>query len=154
FSTPQYSATTQLFIDPSDLRIVDNGLTTNASFSEVVVMQVESQVRVLTSDNVLRRVVADEGLETDREFGGNRSVLRALLDAALQSLTSNNPRLRDPTLVALNELQRRVRVKRAERTYVVDVTVITEDRDKSVRIANAMARAYLAEQSAARAEAA
>src|SRR6202011_2776745 len=59
----------------------------------------------------------------------------------------------DPTLAALYELQRRIRVKRAERTYVVDVTVTTDDGERSVRIANALAQAYLAEQTAARAEA-
>ena len=31
-------------------------------------LQVESQARVITSDNVLRRVVASEGLDHDPEF--------------------------------------------------------------------------------------
>jgi uncharacterized protein involved in exopolysaccharide biosynthesis len=153
FSPPQYTAITQMSIDPTDLRIVENGLTPNASIPEVAVMQVESQLRVLMSDNVLRRVVADEGLDIDREFGANRSILAGLIDSIFTLFGSSRARF-DPILVALNELQRRVRVRRAERTYVVDVSVTTEDRDKSVRIANSIAQAYLAEQSAARAEAA
>src|SRR5215470_17849426 len=51
---PQYTAVTQILIDPSDLHVVENGLTSNNQMPEVAVIQAESQVRVLTSDNVLR----------------------------------------------------------------------------------------------------
>ena len=58
------------------------------------------------------------------------------------------------TLAALNELKRRVKVKRAERTFVVEVDVTSRDPDKAVRIANAIAQAYLDEQTQVRADAA
>ena len=45
-------------------------------------------------------------------------------------------------------------MKRAERTYVVDVSVTSQDPDKAARIANAVAQAYLAEQTAVRSDAA
>jgi succinoglycan biosynthesis transport protein ExoP len=54
----------------------------------------------------------------------------------------------------LYELRKNIRVKRADRTYVVDVSVTADESDKAVRIADALAGAYLAEQTAARAEAA
>ena len=57
-------------------------------------------------------------------------------------------------LAALNELQRRVQVKRSERTYVVDVSVTSEDPAKAARIANAIAQTYLAEQTEVRSNAA
>src|SRR5438046_2750573 len=56
----QYTAVTQLLIDPNDLRVVENGLTTSSQLAETNILQVESQVRVLTSDNVLRRVIIAE----------------------------------------------------------------------------------------------
>jgi polysaccharide biosynthesis transport protein len=155
-ATPQYTAVTQILIDPSDLRAVENGLTSNNQLSDVAVILVESQVRVLTSDNVLRRVIASERLDTDPKFGkGPTSPLRTLVEAVIKPFGISRALGKiDPTLTALYELQQRIRVKRAERTYVVDVSVTTEDGEKSVRIANALTQAYLAEQAAARSEAA
>jgi succinoglycan biosynthesis transport protein ExoP len=57
-------------------------------------------------------------------------------------------------LAALNELKRRVVVKRAERTFVIDIDVTSRDPEKAVRIANAIAQAYLVEQTQVRADAA
>lgn len=150
----QYTAVTQLLIDPADLRVVDNGLTPANQMPDAVVLQVESQVRVLISDNVLRRVIIEEKLDQDREFVGGQSLLRALLSPLLVTLGIDQIGRNDPILSALNELQRRVRVKRAERTYVIDVMVTAGSRDKSARIANAIAEAYLVELTAARSEAA
>jgi polysaccharide biosynthesis transport protein len=155
-STPQYTARTQILIDPSDLHVVERGLTSNSQVSEAIVIQVESQVRVLTSDNVLRRVIAREGLDGDREFGGSQASLsRAIANAIF--IRFGMPHLVgrvDPTLAALYELQRRSYAKRAERTYVVDVGVTTEDPIKSTRLTNAIAQAYLDEQTTARSDAA
>ena len=155
-SPQRYTATTQVLIDPSDLRAVENGLTSSIQLSDLAVLQVESQVRVLTSDNVLRRVIASEGLDRDPKFvKPQTSLLRNIIGRILASFgaahTMNNG---DPTLTALYELQQRIRVKRAERTYVVDISVTTDDGEKSARIANSLAQAYLAEQTAARSEAA
>jgi uncharacterized protein involved in exopolysaccharide biosynthesis/Mrp family chromosome partitioning ATPase len=124
----RYTATTQLLIDPMELRAVPNELVSPNQQSDASLLTVESQVRVLTSDSVLRRVVSTEGLEHDPEFA------RGALSLQYGELT------------ALNELKRHLVVKRAERTYVVDVSVTSEDPEKAVRIANAIAQAYLAEQ--------
>ena len=80
-----------------------------------------------------------------------REALGAVLNSMGISLAAKNP---DHALEALNELRRRLGVRRAERTYVVDVSVATREAEKSVRIANAIAQAYLAEQAAASSEAA
>jgi uncharacterized protein involved in exopolysaccharide biosynthesis/Mrp family chromosome partitioning ATPase len=57
-------------------------------------------------------------------------------------------------LAALSELQKHVQVKRSERTYVVDVSVTSEDPAKAARIANAIAQTYLTEQTEVRSNAA
>jgi polysaccharide biosynthesis transport protein len=151
----QYTAATQILIDPSDLLAVGNGTTPAAPLSDAGLLQVESQVRVLSSDAVLRRVVTALDLDKDTEFAGTRSPLRALgrdilgLVGLHADATSD-----DKTLAALTELKRRVVVKRDERTYVVEVDVTTRSPDKSARIANAIADAYLAEQTQIRADAA
>jgi polysaccharide biosynthesis transport protein len=140
----QYTATTQILIDPTDLRAVGSGPTQPNQTSDAALMQVESQVQVLSSDAVLRRVVNSENLDHDPEFVRGPSLLAQLMGKdALPA---------DPTLAALNELKRRVQVRRAERTLVVDVSVTSRDPSKAARIANAIAQAYLEEQTQVRAD--
>ncbi len=151
----QYTAATQILIDPTDLLGVGNGATPSTPLSDAGLLQVESQVRVLGSDAVLRRVVTGLELDKDPEFAGAKSPLRALGDDLLAVIGIRKDTFSDDaTLAALTELRRRVVVKRDERTYVVEVDVTTRDPEKSARIANAIADAYLAEQTQIRADAA
>jgi polysaccharide biosynthesis transport protein len=147
----RYTATTQILIDPTDLHAVGSDLSPANQMSDAAVRQVESQVRVLTSDSVLRRVVKAEALDHDTEFAGRPSLLRGLLGAlglGPAATTTNG------TLTALTALRRALVVKRAERTYVVDASVTSRDPDKAARLANAVAQAYLAEQTDVRSDAA
>src|SRR3984885_11293769 len=133
----KYTATTQILIDPMDLRgAAQSDISTTIPQSDAAVLQVESQARVIASDNVLSRVVATEGLDHDPEF------------------THGAMAEKYGPLAALSELQKRVQVKRSERTYVVDVSVTSEDPDKAARLANAIAQTYLAEQTEVRSNAA
>jgi uncharacterized protein involved in exopolysaccharide biosynthesis/Mrp family chromosome partitioning ATPase len=130
-----YTAVTQILIDPTDFRAVGGEVAPPNQQSDATVLQVESQVRVLGSDNVLRRVVNAEGLDHDGEFTRG-----APPDQAASA--------------ALDTLRRRVAVKRPERTYVAEVNVTSAEAAKAVRLANAVAQAYLAEQTDVRADAA
>jgi uncharacterized protein involved in exopolysaccharide biosynthesis/Mrp family chromosome partitioning ATPase len=132
----KYTATTQILIDPMDLRGAQSDISPTIPQSDAAVLQVESQARVIASDNVLRRVVASEGLDHDPEF------MRGAMAEKYGPLA------------ALNELQKHVQVKRSERTYVVDVSVTSEDPDKAARLANAIAQTYLTEQTEVRSNAA
>jgi uncharacterized protein involved in exopolysaccharide biosynthesis len=132
----RYTAMTQILIDPTDLHAVGNELTPTNLANDATVLQVESQVRVLTSDSVLRRVVKTEALDKDPEFAGQAG------DEGTDSVAA-----------ALNALKRSIQVNRAERTYVVDVSVTTREPAKSARIANAIAEAYLQEQTDVRSDA-
>src|ERR1700731_4834145 len=133
----KYTATTQILIDPMDLRgAAQSDISTTIPQSDAAVLQVESQARVIASDNVLSRVVATEGLDHDPEF------------------THGAMAEKYGPLAALSELQKRVQVKRSERTYVVDVSVTSEDPAKAARLANAIAQTYLTEQTEVRSNAA
>ncbi len=109
---------------------------------------VESQVKLIASDTVLRRVVEWEKLDADMEFAPTTPGLRTRL-FALVGLARIDSGPADLKLRALDALQRAVTVKRSERTYVIDVEVATREPDKSARIANAIARAYIADLQAA-----
>src|SRR5580693_2728084 len=133
----KYTATTQILIDPMDLRgASQSDISPTIPQSDAAVLQVESQARVIASDNVLRRVVDSEGLDHDPEF---------MRGAMAQQYGP---------LAALSELEKHVQVKRSERTYVVDVSVTSEDPAKAARLANAIAQTYLTEQTEVRSNAA
>ncbi len=131
----RYTAVTQILIDPTDLRATANDLTPVNQANDATVLLVESQVRVLTSDSVLRRVVKTEALDQDPDFVGH----------------SDNV---DSMTAALNALRRSIQVKRAERTYVVDIAVTAREPARAAHIANAVAQAYLEEQTDVRSDAA
>jgi len=150
--TPRYRAISQIFIGPVDLRVIEKTVMPAAQTADANVIQVESETRILTSDRVLLRVIESEKLAADPEFGAASTSLLARLQSALG--VAPEAKAGDAGLAALRKLQRSVTAKRGERTYVVDLMVDTTDRDKSARIANAIAQAYLDEQTAARAEAA
>ena len=150
-----YTATTEILIDPADLHAVANEPTPSSQASDTALLLIDSQVRVLTSDDVLRRVVATQGLAHDPEFVGPRSPLRVLLDRLSAAVgRGKSPAAADPSLAALQALRRHVRVTRAERTFVVDVSVTSEESTKAARLANAVAQAYLVEQTEVRTDAA
>jgi polysaccharide biosynthesis transport protein len=122
-----------------------------AQTADANVIQVESETRILTSDKVLRRVVESEHLTSDPEFGSRGKSLMTMLRETVGLGSAAKPA--DAELAALRQLQKNVTAKRSERTYVVDLTVDTADPQKSARVANAIAQAYLDEQTDARAEA-
>jgi polysaccharide biosynthesis transport protein len=151
----KYTAVTELLIEPADLRAVVNDATPASPPSDTALIRVDSQVRVLTSDDVLRPVVAEEGLAHDPEFVGSPSLLRIFVDDILSHLGRGSSLVAaDPALAALNALRRHVKVQHAERTYVIDVAVDSAVPAKAARLANAIARSYLAEQTQVRSDAA
>lgn len=144
---PKYVSTAQLFIDPRDLRVLQNEVSPNAVNSDPtsVTAYLESQARVIASDSIKSRVVERENLDKDPEFGGEAApgLLSRLFDLGGASR-------RDGMLYALAELDKRVAVRRGERTFVIDIAVTSREADKAARIANALASAYLDDQAAVR----
>ncbi|MDP4005933.1 GumC family protein [Methylobacterium sp. NEAU K] len=147
---PRYTSSIQVLVDPSDVRVVDNDLNARQPQADSGVSIAESQVRVIQSDSVLRRVIAKLHLDQDDEFvlpdGNNPTV--AWIKEALGMLPPAASR--DPANAALDTLQAKLSVRRAERTFVIDVSVQSRDPEKAARIANAIGDAYFAEESAAR----
>jgi polysaccharide biosynthesis transport protein len=156
FVPHRYTAATEILIDPADLRALANEPTPSTQASDTALLLIDSQVRVLSSDDVLRRVVDSQGLAHDPEFARGPSPLRLLANRLLGALghSGESAAAADPSLLALSALRQHLRVTRAERTYVVDVAVTSEEPAKSARLANAIVEAYLNEQTAVRADAA
>ena len=153
--TPKYTAVAQLLIDPNDLRVVDNQVTSSATPTDANTAYVESQVRVLTSDNVLRKVIAANHLDADPEFVGPPSVFSAVREFFYEKLGMTQPTPQnDPMVIALQNLATQIVARRQERTYVVDLSVTSRDGEKAALIANAIIKYYLDDQAGARTTAA
>src|SRR5579871_2843034 len=71
--TPKYLATAQLYVDPRELQLVERELTPRSQDISGLALVVESQVRLITSNSVLMKVIQDAHLDNDPEFGGGTS---------------------------------------------------------------------------------
>ena len=130
---PRYSATAQLLIDPRDLRVVRSESVLRSEQPDPnQLSEVESALGVMQSAAVLLRVVESEGLDSDPEFAG--AAARGEADSAGLPERVNR---------ALTALGRHLSVKRADRSFVVDVSVWSTSPDKAKRLADAVAQAYL-----------
>jgi uncharacterized protein involved in exopolysaccharide biosynthesis/Mrp family chromosome partitioning ATPase len=152
--TPRYAATAQLYVDPRELQLVDRELTPRSQDIAGLSMVVESQARLITSNNVLLRAIEDTRLDKDSEFGGEaNSLLRSLL--GLVGLSGGpTAAANSGKMSALDALNRHINVKRTDRTYVVDIEVWSVDPAKAAMLANAVSSAYLAESKQSQADAA
>ena len=152
--TPKYSAVAQLYVDPRELQLVDRELTPRAQDVSGLAMVVESQARLITSNNVLLQVIQNTHLDQDPEFGGTSKSLGSLLLGlfGIQSQTPEETKLGQ--MSALDALNRHVSVKKTDRSFIVDIDVWSYDPAKAAMLANALAQAYLAESKNSRATAA
>ncbi len=151
-----YTATAQILIDPRDRQVVLNDVNPAALSPDGGIAQVESQVKVIESDAVLGRAVAQAGLEGEPGFGVAQAGLISRTVASLREMVLG-PKAERPVDArgrALDQLRRKLAVKRADKVFVIDVVVTTADPDLSARIVNAIANAYLADQTEARSDAA
>lgn len=141
-----YESSVRIFIDPRGMVIAEKETAPRTPSAEQAVSLVESEMRVLTSDNVLRAVVKDEALGADTEFNGEASTVTRLMETARARLKAALGQREEPTppdLTALRYLQRAIKVRREPQSYVIDVAVTTRDPNKSQRLADKIAEEYV-----------
>jgi uncharacterized protein involved in exopolysaccharide biosynthesis/Mrp family chromosome partitioning ATPase len=143
--TPKYSASAQLYVDPRELQLVDRELTPRAQDVSGLAMVVESQARLITSNEVMLQVIRNTKLDRDPEFGGvSKGMLASLLGLVGIDMPAPEP-TKFEQAAALDALNRHVAVRKSERSFIVDIDVWSRDPAKAAMIANALADAYLAE---------
>ena len=142
----RYSATAQFLIDPRGNPIFPGDLSSPQFDANSQIGIVESQMRVITSERVLSRVLDDASLMAE-------------LTAGAEAETPREPMPQHPAVdesggkaQALAALQRSLSIQRADRSYVVDVTATAQTPALAARLANAVVDAYVAEDAANRAE--
>ncbi len=145
-STPLYLAKTQLLIDPRAKRVLQNevvpdGLGSSSAGADALL--VDSQVEIIGSDGVLRRVVSEKQLDKDPEFASESGLGPV---ARLRAYMGSRQIAAPPLDLALERLRRVLQVKRVGNTYVIEIGVLSREPEKAASIANAIADAYLSEQ--------
>lgn len=138
---PVHTASTSIFIDPRSRKILPEEIIQSNLGSDLVL--VESQLAIIGSDSVLKRVVAKMDLVHDPEFNpppsdGVISRIKALIREPAQETS--------PEARALANLSNNVKVKRAQKTYVVEIEVESHSPAKAARLTEAVADAYLQDQ--------
>jgi succinoglycan biosynthesis transport protein ExoP len=147
-STPKkYEATTELIVDPRDLKLTDRDLTQSVVASDATLAIVENQVRVLTSGTVLNKVVDKLNLVNDPEFNGQgsgglavMSLIRSVLSRHDGPGSVGETRRR---ALAVGNLAESLSVERGGKTFVISVSATTPNGEKSALIANTMTDVFL-----------
>lgn len=152
---PQYTATTQLLLNNQSQKVLDmeavmSGLPADSA-------TVDSQVQVILSRSIARRVIEKLNLLNDPEFNssvtptglgtmmsGAKNWMRGLFGTEKEK---DHARLEEEAMnSAVNALISREEVKRIGLTYLMNVSFTSEDPVKAARIANAIAEAYIVDQ--------
>jgi exopolysaccharide transport family protein len=160
-ATPRYTASAQLLLDPQR----DQTPGADAVLSALTLDQtaVDSQVTVMRSNILLRRVVEGQKLVNDHEFGvgpdTGPSVFARVRQSVLGFFIEDNPtpdaRSKDQAippdiLASIQKLRNVLTVERVGRTYVISVSVTSVDQFKAARLANAVADAFIVDKLEAR----
>jgi len=144
---PTYQATTTLFIDPRPKKVVTDDPSQTGLGTDFALL--ESQVAIIRSDAVLSRVVASMKLDADPEFApppstGFKSQIKEYLGIKTPPV--------EPAAQALLTLAQHVVVKRAQKTYVVEIEATSSRPVMAARLTQAIVDAYLADQTNAKSE--
>ncbi|MDC9826308.1 GumC family protein [Devosia sp. ZB163] len=141
FGTPRFTVSTDIMIDPVNLQVVSDDLFQQPGQADSALLNAGSKLRVLTSGNVLLRVVDELNLTADKEFYDPTPgfSLSSLLPLGGDKAEPN------PRLAALAALTRKVSTEADEKSFVATLRVSAQTPQKAVAIANAMVDAFQAE---------
>src|SRR3954452_5115200 len=164
---PVYTATAQVLLDPSKEKAggAQDAILTDAVLDDAML---ESQMAIVRSTVMLRRVVEKERLVNDPEFGstpsaGGWTVLSTIHSFVAQSAPSESsspesssvqgPAASEVT-ATIENLKGSIAVSRTGMAYLINISVKSVDPARAARLANAVADAYVVDKLDARFEAA
>jgi polysaccharide biosynthesis transport protein len=141
-ATPMYTATASLLVDPRSRKIeetVQSGIGADTTL-------LESQVSVIMSDGVLKRVAEKLNLANDPEFMGTASAASQALNTVLGRSAAVVPADEQ----ALAWLRKSLKVARAQKTYVLDIAATAKSPAAATKLVQAVLDAYFADQTEAK----
>ena len=156
--TPRYTATAQVLLDPHKEKVF--GAESIIPEFSLDSGNVDSQISVIRSINLLRRVVEKTNLIRDPEFGlpaapGLFNLFKSWSSSGDEKpAAASSDAIPPDVLRSIGRLREALEVQRVQRTYVISVAVTSEDAVKAAFLANAIADAYVVDQLNARYDAA
>lgn len=139
--TPSYKSDTRVVIETREMPIGDPARQTEAERAILDEQGIGSQVQLLTSRDIARRVIASLGLADDPEFV-SRGLLRSLL-ATLGLGAGRDAGGASPEEKVLETFFEHLNVYQVEKTRVIQVEFSSSNPDKAARIATAIVAEYL-----------
>jgi succinoglycan biosynthesis transport protein ExoP len=137
---PRYTVTTDILIDPMGLQIVSDDLfRQDGQQRDSALLSVESKRQTLLSRSVLLKVVQTLNLQRDPEFVPPTSWTSLLSPRAL---FGSGGAAQTPEIIALESLARRVSARRDELSFVIIMSVWTDNAEKSILISDAIVRIF------------
>lgn len=134
-ATPTFTARAQLIVDSK----AASGDV--ASVSTIV----ESQIAIVKSEGIARAVVAKLGLAEDPEFSAG--MVRRLSKLTARLLGWSKPETNSGvTRYSLDAFERKLSVKRAGLTYIVDIAFDSSDPDRAAQILSTIVETFIATQ--------
>lgn len=142
-ATSRYTASTQVLIDLRTNKMLDN--QPGGSDRPLDVGVVESQVEIIKSDDVARRVVKQLHLASNPDFNGGRRSLVSIIVSSVQSLfSSSDGGASDANeQAAINTVSTNMTVKRVGTTYIIEIGYKAASPELAASVANGIADAYM-----------
>ncbi|KAB1070756.1 nucleotide-binding protein [Methylobacterium planeticum] len=153
-ASPVYLGRSSLLLDTRRLQIFQqSSFVSEVNFDQPVV---DSQIEIVKSEAVARNVVENLRLDDDPEFTGQASRLSGfikdmlphwlLVRLAERNTPSATNAAEERTQTAIRHLRANLVVQRVRLTYVIDIGFTSRDAAKAVAVANAVADAFIADQ--------
>lgn len=138
--TPNYVGTAQVLLDPRGLNVVSNELVPQPPSADVNDAVIETQSRFLHFDAVLQEVVQRLHLTDDPVYMAKPGLGARV--KALLGLSSAVPAV-DPVEVATKILGKQTTYQRDGKSFVVNLSVKTNDPVKAAHLATAIGQAFV-----------
>ncbi len=157
-TTPLYTATTEIILDPRQKKVVDSDAVLSGLGNDAVT--IASEVRIIKSSGIAKRVIKTLNLASDPEFGGQKSASLSLVstllgwvgfsqaDAEVKDERGASQVQQNKTLSneAIEKFSKNLDVRRISRSLVIAISYTSNDPKKSAKIANQISEAYLLDQ--------
>jgi succinoglycan biosynthesis transport protein ExoP len=140
---PMYTANARIMMDTRQTQVLDKDSGTNSALIDTGF--VDSQVEVINSDDLIRSVVRRLRLTEDPDFIGSDSGGLTGAVGKIMSLFGSGeaPSPERVEQAAVELIQVNLRVERVLTTYVLSLSYKARTPDMAVKIANAIADAYI-----------
>ena len=141
--TPKYTATALIAIEPNRNIMTDSA----AEFSNASALSatVDGEIEILKSNDLVKSLVAAQGLIGDDEFGvqlGRMAELRNMLGFEVEQ----NQDPESAVLGVINRVKGAISVSRRGRTYLIQLSFTSESPEKAMVLVNALAQHYIESQ--------